>query len=63
MIENDQIQYKKPELEQFKAVWLTEKSFKLIRNQRRVQKISMVKVVDNLIIEKYGDVSMQKMSK
>lgn len=47
----------KPEekLELYKPVWLTKKEFKILRKQKQKQKISMAKIVCNLISEKYGN--------
>ena len=46
--------YKKEEkLKLFKPVWITEKEFKTLRKQKRIQKISMAKIICNLITEKY----------
>jgi hypothetical protein len=47
------------QLEQFKAVWLTEKAHKIIKLERgRLKKendreVSMAKIINNLILEKY----------
>jgi len=46
--------YRKPELEQYKTIWLTEKAYNILRKQKKIQKTSMAKIVDNLIIKKYG---------
>lgn len=50
----EEIKYRKPELEQYRSVWLTKKAFKLLRKEKKLQKLSMAKILDNLIIEKYG---------
>jgi len=52
--------YRNPELDQYKNVWLTEKSYKLLRDQKKLQKLSMAKIIDNLIIEKYNDDKLSK---
>lgn len=46
--------YRTPELEQFKSIWVTKEAYDLLRQQKKEQKISMAKIVCNLIIEKYG---------
>lgn len=48
-----EIKYRKPELEQYKSVWLTKEAFKLLRKEKKKQKLSMAKILNNLIIEKY----------
>uniref|UniRef100_A0A6H1ZMM6 Uncharacterized protein n=1 Tax=viral metagenome TaxID=1070528 RepID=A0A6H1ZMM6_9ZZZZ len=42
------------ELKVFKRVGLTKNGYKIIRQQKKLQKKSMVRIIDNLIIEKYG---------
>ena len=42
-----------PQLEQFKQIWLTKKSYFFLREQKKKQKKSMAKILDNIIIEKY----------
>ena len=44
--------YRKPELEQFKQIWLTKKAYKFLRKEKIKQKISMAKILDK-IINKY----------
>jgi hypothetical protein len=51
---------RKPELIQHKSVWLTEETFKILRKQKIIQKKTMARIVNNLIIEKYGNVSLQR---
>lgn len=46
---------RKVELDQFKAVWLTKKSYSLLREQKGEQRLSMARILDNLIIEKYSN--------
>lgn len=44
--------YKKDEkLDLKKMVWVTEECYKLLRKEKRKQKISMAKIVCNLIIK------------
>ena len=43
-----------------KRVWITKEIHKILRKQRKLQKISMAKIVCNLIIEKYGDEKQNK---
>jgi len=45
--------FRKPELEQFKPIFLTEESHKLLKAQKKLQKKTMARVLDNLIKEKY----------
>lgn len=42
-----------------KKVYLTSEVFKILRKQRVKQKISMAKIVCNLILEKYADEKLQ----
>ena len=50
------------QLEQFKAVWLTEKAYKLIKLERAKLKkendreVSMAKIINNLILKEYDRV-------
>jgi hypothetical protein len=41
------------ELEQFKMIWLTKESYELLRKEKKKQKKSMAKILDNLIINNY----------
>lgn len=43
----------KLELEQFKQIWLTKKSYKILRAEKIKQKKSMARIIDNLILKKY----------
>ena len=45
----EELKYRKPELEQYKHIWLTKKAYGLLRKQKKLQKISMAKILDNLI--------------
>lgn len=47
-----------PELEQYKSIWLTREGYKILRKQRIDQKLSMAKIVDNLIIQEYGTIGI-----
>ena len=49
----DNNKYRKPELEQYKQIWLTKQAYDILRQQKKKQKLSMAKINDNLIIEKY----------
>jgi predicted CopG family antitoxin len=40
-----------------RTVRITKEAYDLLRNQKRKQKISMAKIICNLIIEKYGNQS------
>ena len=46
--------FRKPELDQYKTIWLSKGAYELLREQKKEQKISMAKIVDNLVSEKYG---------
>lgn len=50
----EEIKYRKPELEQYRSIWLTKEAFKLLRKEKKKQGISMAKIICNLIIEKYA---------
>ena len=45
---------RKPELEQFIAIWLTSEAYGFLREQKKKQGKTMAKIIDNLIKEKYG---------
>lgn len=47
------INFRKKELEKFKAIWLTRHAHYLLRRQKKLQKKSMMRIIDNLINEKY----------
>lgn len=54
------MEYRKPELDQYKSLWLTEKSYKLLKEEKkRLKKIgqgkSMAKINNDLILEKYDN--------
>jgi hypothetical protein len=53
-MDTKKIYYRQPELEQYRAVWLTKEVYNILRDQKRLQKISLAKIVCNAIIEKYG---------
>lgn len=46
--------YRPHELEKFKAIWMTSEAYKLLRTQKKAQRKSMARIVDDLIKEKYG---------
>lgn len=46
--------YRKPELDQYKSIWITKKAYNILRIQKKKQQLSMAKLVDNLIINKYN---------
>jgi len=48
------MQYREPELEQYRQVWLIKKCHGILRRQKKEQKISMAKILNELILEKYG---------
>lgn len=45
--------YRKKELEKFKMIWLTKEGYELLRVQKKAQKKSMMRIIDNLIKDKY----------
>ena len=47
--------YRSMELKIFKRIGLTKIGYDILRNQKKEQKKSMVRIIDNLIIEKYGN--------
>jgi hypothetical protein len=46
------MKYRKPELEQFKQIWLTKQAYEYLRKQKKEQEKSMAKILDNIIKEK-----------
>lgn len=47
---------KEEKLELFKPVWITKKEYETLRKEKKKQKMSMAKIICNLIMEKYGKV-------
>jgi len=47
--------FRKPELEQFRPIFLTREGHKLLKAQKKIQKKSMAQILDNLIKEIYGN--------
>lgn len=45
--------FRASELEQFRQIWLTTKSYSYLRDEKKKQKISMAKILDNILKEKY----------
>jgi hypothetical protein len=45
---------KEEKLKLYKPVWITEKEYKTLREQKKKQGISLAKLACNAIIEKYG---------
>jgi len=45
--------FRKPELEQFRPIFLTREGHKLLKAQKKIQKKSMAQILDNLIKERY----------
>ena len=43
------------ELEKYKSIWLTEYGYKILRKEKPKQKKSLMRIVDDLIKEKYGE--------
>lgn len=46
--------FRAKELEKFKLIGLTKESYGLLRVEKKKQKRSMMRIVDNLIQERYG---------
>jgi len=46
--------FRKPELEQYRAIWLTEEVYNILREKKKIQKISLAKIICNLIKKEYG---------
>ena len=46
--------YRKPELEQYKSLWITKEVYEVLRNEKKKQNISLAKIVCNLVLEKYN---------
>jgi hypothetical protein len=44
---------RKHELEKYKSIWLTEESYKLLRKEKPKQEKSLMRLVDDLIKQKY----------
>ena len=40
---------RKPELEQYKKIWLTKDTYRYLREQKIKQKKSMARILDNII--------------
>ena len=41
-------------LEQYRSFWVTEEVYAILRHEKRKQKISMAKIVCNLVLKEYG---------
>ena len=50
----EKIKHREPELDQYRSIWLTKEAFKILREEKKSQKLSMAKIVCSLIVEKYG---------
>ena len=46
--------FREPELEQFSPIHLTKEGHGLLKDQKKTQKKTMARILDNLIKEKYG---------
>ena len=46
--------FRKPELEQYKTIWITKEVYDILRDQKKKQRVSMAKVIHNLVLEKYA---------
>lgn len=47
--------HRAPELAQYKSIWVTEEAYKLLRQEKRKKKKSMMKIVDELIKKNLND--------
>lgn len=45
--------FRPPELERFKSVWLTEEAHQALRREKKRQKKSIARLVDELILDEY----------
>jgi len=54
-MEKVKYKFRKPELDQYRASWLTKSGYELLRIEKKRQGLSMAKLIDNLIKEKYGN--------
>jgi len=45
---------RRAKLRQYKAVWLTKKSYGILREKKRELKKSMMEIIDSLIKNNYG---------
>ena len=43
--------YRKPELEQYKMIWLTKEAYEYLRKEKKRQKKTMARILNNLILE------------
>jgi len=43
------MKYRNIELEQHKQIWLTKQAYNILREQKRKQKKSMARILDNII--------------
>lgn len=51
---------RKPELEQYKQVWVTAEAYKKLRAAKRKLKKSMARIVNDLIFSEFGNTSVKK---
>ena len=47
--------FRKPELEQYRSVWLTQEVYELLRKEKKKQKMSMAKILCSLVIDHYKE--------
>ena len=40
---------RKPELEQYRKIWLRKDSYEYLKEQKKIQKKSMARILDNII--------------
>ena len=46
--------YRKTEINIFQKVGVDKETYKILKDQKKKQKKSMVRIVKNLVVEKYG---------
>lgn len=61
MVEKEN-KYREHELEKYSSVGVTEESHKMLRKEKTKQGKSMMRLVDNLIKEAYGNATVRKVS-
>lgn len=54
---------RKPELIKFRAIYLTEDGYIILRHFKKIFKQSMMRILDNLIKKEYGDYQERKKRK
>jgi hypothetical protein len=47
------MEYREKELEKYLPIWLTKESHLILKKQKRIQKKSMMRIIDDLIKKEY----------